>query len=110
MAAVPDDDIRLTEILTTASAVANYLGEVDVSASHLAHAIAILLGETTLEDLGRPLSPLIRRVPPGQAGGADPEVRALAQRWFAELGGDVTAVLTPQQLIQLREEIARLRA
>ena len=105
-----NDDIRLTEILTTASAVANYLGEVDVSAEHVAHSIQILLGEITLEDLGRPLSPLVRRLPPGQAGGAEPEVRALAQRWFAELGGDVTAVLTPEQRDQLRGDIAALRS
>lgn len=107
---MPDDNITLAEILTTASAVANYLGAVDVSADHVAHSVAILLGELTMQDLGRPLSPLVRRLPPGQAGGADPAIRDLAGRWFTELGGDVTASLTAAQLSQFRDEVQELRA
>ena len=107
---MPNDDIRLTEILTTASAVANYLGAVDVSADHLAYSIAILLDEITMEDLGRPLSPLVRRLPPGMGGGAEPKVRDLAQRWFAAVGGDVTAVLTTLQLQQFRADVEQLRS
>jgi hypothetical protein len=98
------DPLRLTEILTTSSAVANYLGQPEVTAGHMLTAIAILRGEATLESLGRPVSPLVPRARGG--GGADPRVRELARRWFARLGGDVTAALDDAQLATLVEELA----
>ena len=97
------EPLRLTEILTTSSAVANYLGQPDVTAGHMLSAIAILRGEMTMESLGRPVSPLVPRVPGG--GGADPRVRELAQRWFAKLGGEVGAALDDVQLASLVEEL-----
>ncbi|MBE0609887.1 MAG: hypothetical protein IH609_10930 [Dehalococcoidia bacterium] len=97
------EPLRLTEILTTSSAVANYLGQPDVTAAHMLSAIAILRGEMTMESLGRPVSPLVPRVRGG--GGADPRVRELARRWFARLGGDVGAALDDVQLAGLVGEL-----
>jgi hypothetical protein len=97
------EPLRLTDILTTSSAVANYLGESNVTAGHMLSAIAILRGEVTMESLGRPVSPLVPRARDG--GGADPRVRELAQRWFARLGGDVGAALDDVQLASLVEEL-----
>jgi hypothetical protein len=96
--------VRFADILTTASAVANYLGESDVRAAHLRDAIALLNEETTLDALGRPLSPLVRRAGKRGATGA---VRALAQRWFADLG-DANALLGEEQLAQLKAQVASL--
>lgn len=99
------EGLRLTEILTTSAAVANYLGHADVGPGHVLHAVAILQGAERLEDLGGPVSPLVPRGP--AAGGAAPAVRELAMRWFALLGSDVSAVMTPEQLDAF---VAELRA
>jgi hypothetical protein len=96
-----DSGIRFVEVLTTGSAVANYLGAADVSARHLLWAIAILREEATLEDLGRPLSPLVRRGQPG----SEPEVRQFAQRWFARLGSDPHAGLAGELLAEMLQEL-----
>src|SRR5438045_7101463 len=98
------EPLRFTDVLTTASAVANYLGAEDVTASHVLDAIAVLRGEKGMEDLGRPLSPLVRR---GQAG-ADAAVRALAQRWWTELGGSPDAELDEAALERLSAELRAL--
>ena len=45
--------LRLTEILTTSTAVANYLGEPVVAARHVRTALRMLEGETSLDDHGR---------------------------------------------------------
>jgi hypothetical protein len=100
--------LRLAEILTTGSAVANYLGAREVAAEHLDAGIDILLGAKTMEDLGRPQSPLVARVS-GAGSGADDAVKALAQRWLVELGGDVQRELTEEQLVRLRGELTALR-
>lgn len=100
------EQLRLTDILTTASAVANYLGQPDVSADHVLHAIAVLRGEESMESLGRPRSPLVPRPPGGP--GADPRVRVVAQRWFARLGGEVTAELDEEQLAELRSDLTEI--
>lgn len=97
------EPLRLTEILTTSSAVANYLGQPEVTAGHMLSAIAVLRGEMTMESLGRPVSPLVSRIQGG--GGAEPRVRELAQRWFARLGGDVGAALDDVQLASFLEEL-----
>jgi hypothetical protein len=105
-----DADLRFTDILTTASAVANYVGSPTVTANHILDAIAILTGEKNMDSLGRGVSPLVRRGPPGHAGSADPAIRDLAQRWFAELGNDVTATLPPTSLETLKTELRALNA
>ena len=99
-----DEPIRFADILTTASAIANYLGEADVRAGHLVEAIAILRGEHTLDDLGRPTSPLVPR-PRSRQSGADDAVKELVQRWFRELGGDANAPLTRDQLARFLTEV-----
>ncbi|OAI38576.1 hypothetical protein AYO38_09415 [bacterium SCGC AG-212-C10] len=96
--------MRFTDILTTASAVANFLGEPEVTAGHLLQAIEIVEGKRSVEDLGRPLSPLVRR--PG--GGVQAEVRALVQRWYAAIGGDVMAEIDDAQVAALRAELEAL--
>ncbi len=100
------EGLRLTEILTTSAAVANYQGYAEVGPVHLLHAVAILQGEERMEDLGRPVSPLVPRSPGG--GGAMPAVRELAGRWFALLGSDVSAVMTPEQIEAFVSEVRAL--
>lgn len=103
------DLLRLTDILTTGTAVANFKGERDVRAEHLLSAIAILLGEQTLDDLGRPVSPMLSRAT-GAGSGATGGVRSLAQHWFARQDGDVTRELAAESLAELRAELERLAA
>ncbi len=100
--------IRFADILTTASAVASYLGEGEVVAIHLVHAIDILTARITLDDLGRALSPLVRRTPPGMGSTVQPAVRDLVQRWYAELDSNHAATMTESHLARLRTELAQL--
>ncbi|HMO54998.1 MAG TPA: hypothetical protein PJ994_10880, partial [Tepidiformaceae bacterium] len=95
--------IRFVEVLTTASAVANYLGVADVTAKHVLAALAILREEATLEDLGRPLSPMLRRGAPG----SEPAVRGFAQRWYRALSENPHAELSEPQVEAM---IAELRS
>lgn len=99
--------LRLSEILTTSSAVANYLGESAVSARHLRSAIAILLGEESIEDLGRPTSPFVSRAT-GAASTVDPAVRELAQRWFARFEHDLTREFSEAEWEAFSAELAAL--
>jgi hypothetical protein len=101
------EPLRFADILTTASAVANYLGETDVRAAHLLQSIAILRGERSMDDLGRPTSPLVRRPSPP---GATEAVRELVQRWFADLGEDANALLDDPTLRRLVSEIEALES
>jgi hypothetical protein len=96
--------VRFADILTTASAVANYTGDLDVAPSHLLDAIEILAGTKSMEDLGRPVSPLIPR-PPGTVPGATPAVRELVQRWFAHTGSDVNVDLDAESLARLQQDL-----
>lgn len=104
------ESLRFADILTTGSAAANYLGGANVAAEHLLYGIAILNHEMTIEDLGRAVSPLVRRTPPGMGGTVAPGVRELAQRWFEMLGADTNATITPAQLAELVEELRQLRS
>lgn len=104
-----DDRLRLTDILTTASAAANFTGERDVQLHHLAVAIDLLLGRKTLDDLGRPQSPMVSRMT-GAGSGAASEVKELAQRWFEKQRGDVMYALSEAELEELAAEIAALAA
>ncbi len=78
-----------------------------MTATHLLDALAILLGEKQMEDLGRPVSPLARRSSTGQLEVAGP-VRELVQRWFNRLGGDPFAVLDGEDLLAFRSEAEAL--
>ncbi len=97
---------RLTDILTNASAIADYLGQPIVTANHLLQAIAILEERLAMTDLGRPVSPMLRNFRPQP--GADPAIRELAQRWYADLGSSVQAELTDEQFAKFRSELDAL--
>ncbi|MCC7364905.1 MAG: hypothetical protein IT303_11090 [Dehalococcoidia bacterium] len=99
------EPIRFADILTTASAVANYLGAATITAAHLLDAIAILCGERRMEDLGRPVSPLLGGATRGAGPAVPPAVQELVQRWFAALGSDPNAGLAPEQLAALRQDL-----
>ena len=103
------DSLRLTEVLTTASAVANYRGVHDVRAIDVLDAIRILREEMTLDDLGRPRSPLLSRASPAGVG-ATVAVRELAQRWFAALDSDPVAEFFGGQFAEFEEELVALVA
>lgn len=105
----PQDEleIRFTDVLTTASTVANYLGVNEITAGHMLQAIALLKEEIRMEDLGRGVSPLLQRASQRQVSVAE-AVRELVQRWYAQLRSDVYAVLNEQQIGQLRDELTAL--
>lgn len=104
MTASAPEPVRFTDILTTASAVANYLGDATVAPGHLLHAVALLLGEQSMDDLGRPVSPLVRR----SGGAVDPRVRELVRRWFAALGSDIQATIEGDDLARFLDEVRAL--
>ena len=100
-----DETLRFADILTTASAVANYLGAANVTAAHLQEAVALLREEKTMADLGPALSPLVRRAAGG--GSVDPKVRELVQRWFEQLGRNPNAEIDADAVERFLEQ-ARL--
>ncbi len=105
----PVSGLRFVDILTTASAVANYLGQGDVSPEHLLHAIAIQRGVATLDDLGRPSSPFAARAARGGiASGVDPAVQELVQRWYTRLGSEPTASIDSAQVDAFASELRAL--
>jgi hypothetical protein len=99
------EPLRFADILTTASAVANYRGQSNVRPADLLDALDIVQGTKSLEDLGRPTSPLVRR--PGPAGATD-DVKAVVQRWFELLGSDPNATLDPDTAERFRADLRRL--
>lgn len=100
------EPVRFVDVLTMAAAVANYLGDPMVAPPHLVEAIDILSGAKTMEDLGRPVAPLV----PRSAGGAvEPAVRELVRRWFADLGGDPRAELDAAQVSAFIGELRGLQ-
>ncbi len=100
--------LRFTDILTNASAIADFVGEQNVTARHMLDAVAVLQDEKTMDDFGKPVSPMLRRL--RGPGGADPRVRELAQRWFALLGSDLAAELSGEQLASLLAELHEMTA
>lgn len=106
---MPSEGLRLTEVLTTATAVANYLGETTIRAEHLQAAIGLLRETITMDDLGRPQSPTLARMT--RAGSeVAPEVRVLAQQWFARLGSDPLAEFGAADLAAFERDLSRLVA
>ena len=103
------EGLRLAEILTTSTAVANFLGAPDVSPRHVLSAVEMLTGRKTLDDLGRPQSPLLSRVT-GAGSGVDPVVKALAQEWVTKLGGDARAELDDKALAEFEAELRTLES
>ncbi|GAB4327027.1 MAG: hypothetical protein Kow0010_10370 [Dehalococcoidia bacterium] len=101
------EPVRFVDVLTTASAVAHYRGHGTVTAAHLADALSIVLGEKSMEDLGRPASPMLRH---GETGvDVSPAVRELAMHWFDALGNDPAATLDEGQVEELRRELHSLQ-
>lgn len=98
--------IRFVDLLTMASAVAGYLGAQELTPEHVVAALDVLEGSVNLEDLGRPVSPLVPK-PPGGAAVA-PRVREFAQGWVTRPGNDPTCPLSAERLALLRDEVARL--
>lgn len=101
------EPLRLTEVLTTSTAVATYLGHPAVAPFHVLSAIRILQGEASIEDLGRPQSPLLTRAT-GAASQVAPEVQALAQRWFTRFDEDITREFTETELTEFLKEVESL--
>lgn len=89
------DPIRLTDILTNAAALADLDAAATISAGHLLQAIDVLRGESRSAPAERPRSPLGRG---GRRAVVEPAVRTLSQHWFAQLGRDPLATLSPAQL------------
>jgi hypothetical protein len=103
----PDGEpIRFVDVLTMASAVGSYLGAGEVTAEHVAHALAVLEGNAAIEGLGRGVSPLVPK-PPGGIGVSE-QVRAFVQGWVSRPGNDPTCPLGDERLALLRGEIAAL--
>lgn len=88
--------LRFVDVLTTSAAVTSFLGVAVTTASHIIAAVAILQGELTIEDLGRPVSPLLRSARGPQS--VDPAVRHLVQSWFQRVGGTGDAEIGGEQL------------
>jgi len=99
------DRLRFTEILTTATAVASYLGAAEIGTSHIETAVAVLREEVSLAELGNAPSPLVPRSRSTPVSGP---VRELVQRWFADLGGDPLVEISPEQVETLLAELGRL--
>lgn len=98
--------IRFTDILTTATALATYLGDREITTFHLAEAVAVLREERTLDDYGPGRSPLIPRDPGGAVVGD--RLRALTQAWFQRLGADPAIELEDGAVEEFLEELAAL--
>lgn len=98
--------IRFTDILTTANALATYLGDPVVVPNHLIEAVAILREEKGLEDFGPGMSPMIPRSPGGAV--VRPDVRDLTQRWFKAHGSDPLVRLEDGAVDEFVEDLLTL--
>ncbi len=85
--------------------MADYVGASAIGPDHVIASLDILEGKATMEEQGRPVSPLLRRGRPEPTA----EVRGVVQRWFDDLGSDVSAQLSPESAEELRKEMERLR-
>jgi hypothetical protein len=98
----PPPPVRLADLLTTASSLADFRGESTITLDHLRLGLGVLLGETTFERLGSGLSPLVPRRGTPQPNA---EVLAFARRWHERLG-DPFAPIASADLAELRAELA----
>lgn len=97
-----NDEIRLVDLLTTASTVAAYQGAAEVSAEHLALAAEILRGEQSLDEAGTPAPPFVRSGDPFARLAAP--LRELVYDWYRRLGNDTDATLDDDALELLLAE------
>lgn len=100
--------LRFTDILTNAAAIANLLGRDTVTARQLAQAVQLLRNEIAVEDLGRAVSPLARAAIGGPQ--VSPELQALVQRWYGELGFAPMATLDGEPLARFLRDAEALES
>ena len=100
--------VRFTDVLTMATSITNFLGEGLVEPKHAVLALDVLEGARSLESLGRPLSPLVRRAPGGPA--VDDRLKLLVQQWWNDLGATPDAELTSAVRRRLRDALAALES
>jgi hypothetical protein len=100
-----EDRPSLADLLTTASAASHFAGEQVIRLEHLLQAIRLQTGELTMEELGKPVSPLVQRYPRGLGPAVEPQLRELVQRWFLRLGSQATVALSHEEIAALRADI-----
>lgn len=98
--------IRFTDILTTATALAHYLGDSEITTFHLTEAVALLRAQRTLEDYGPGRSPMIPRDPGGAMVG--PQLRDLTQAWFKRMGSNPTTELEDRAVEEFLDDLRAL--
>jgi len=98
--------LRFTDILTNAAAIATLLGDDDVTARHLGQAVQLLRDEVTVDQLGKPRSPLGRETAQGPR--VSPQLQAFVQLWYRELGFAPLAMIDGEQLARFLREAAAL--
>jgi hypothetical protein len=100
----PAGPIRLTDVLSNAAAIADMEAAPNVEAGHLLRALEHLRS-------GRALQPGTARSPLGRGqrrAEVTPEVRNLAQHWYARLGRDPVAELSAAQLDELEGDLRQI--
>ncbi|MBH76848.1 MAG: hypothetical protein CL897_01245 [Dehalococcoidia bacterium] len=97
-----EEPLRFFDILNMASSVASAHGARAVAPTHLLEALAVLMGEVQLENLGDVVSPLGHGRPQLSVDGA---VQELTQRWFKKLGSSPDATLGSVELRDYRAEV-----
>ena len=101
-----DEPMRFVDILTTAAAISVATNASEVGAEQVSLAVRVVAGDLRMDDIGETIHPLLVR-------GSDdrpvpPEVQALVQRWYAELGGTAAATLTHDESRQLLRDLTAL--
>lgn len=101
----PAEPLRLTDILTNAASLADLERSEFVTAGHVLQAVRLLRGDDTATPGP---SPVLGHG--GRRAIVVPEIRELAQRWFARLGRDPLATLDAQHLEAFLEEVRAVEA
>ncbi len=90
-----EEEIRFLDLLTTATAVANFRGSDTVCAEHFEIAADILRGLKSMDETGGPGSLPVSR---GAGGNVAPALQELVQDWYRRLGGDPDATIDDDAL------------
>jgi len=90
-----DEEIRFLDLLTTATAVANFRGSDTVCAEHFEMAADILRGLKSMDESAGPAPPLFSG---GGSGAVAPALQELVQDWYRRLGGDPDATIDDDAL------------
>ena len=97
------EPFRFTDVLTTASAIADLHGSPEVLPAYLSDAVDVLCLRKSMQDLGRARSPFIPRQPGGPEVG--PELQRFVGEWFERLGSDVTATVDERMAAEFVAEL-----